>query len=74
MFDDDGHIKYDSDIYKEFYNITKYFYGLYLLNKTAENNENITPFLMELWGNDERMGVTQYKLLKILSGIYSNLH
>ena len=74
MFDDDGHIKYNSDIYKEFYNITKYFYGLYLLNKTAENNENITPFLMELGGNDERMGVTQYKLLKILSGIYSNLH
>ena len=66
-----NHINYESDLYKKFYNSTKYCYGSYYINQSAEKNETIIPLLTEHGGNDVRNGVANYKYLKFLSEKYN---
>ena len=72
MLDDNGHIKYESEEYKKFYEISKYGMCSYYISKTGDANENITPLLAEFAGKDQNCGVAQYKLMKQLSQKYEN--
>ena len=53
-------IKYESDEYKNLYKSSKYFFVTYHINKT---NEYI-PILSEYGGNDENIGIANFKYLR----------
>ena len=72
MLDKDGHIKYESEEYKNFSEAYKYCMCSYYINQTGDNNEEITPLLSEWAGNDQSTGVAQYKLIKYLSEKYKD--
>ena len=72
MLDNEGHIKYESEEYKKFYEIYKHAMCSYYINKTGDANENITPLLAEFAGKDQNSGVAQYRLIKHLSEKYKN--
>ena len=71
MLDGKNHTRYDSDLYKEFYEKIKYFYVSYYMNETWKKNESIIPLLSEYAGNDNMIsGVAQFKFIRLLSEQY----
>jgi hypothetical protein len=72
MLDNEGHIKYESEEYKNFYAIYQHAMCSYYINKTGDANENITPLLAEFGGKDQNCGVAQYRFIKHLSEKYKN--
>ena len=59
-------INIDNEKYKKLNNSVKYTYPIYFINK------NTVPTLCEYGGNDELVGVAQYKKMRELSQIYGN--
>ena len=71
MLGENKRIKYESDLYKEFYKTIKYFYVSYYMNETNNKNESIIPLLSEYAGNDNMIsGVAQFKFIRLLSDEY----
>ena len=65
------YIRYESDLYKEFYKKIKYFYVSHYMNETIRKKGSIIPLLSEYAGNDNMIsGVAQFKFIRLLSEQY----